>query len=188
MAANHQCVSTCFISAFRVIFLKKPVDSTWDAIAVLCWSHAELSSGIICASVPTLKPLVGKYFPALGSARQSSKGYRKYEYHSKHKEFNTSKSTELSTKDTGIYGLTDLEVGLTRPHPVKIETGGPRTTRHSPTACMPGSTHSVHSPFSQNSTEDILDDTRTRRPRRGGWLSSHEIRVERGWSLSSHKV
>lgn len=180
-------LSTCIISAFRLIFLKKPIDFTWDAISALCWSHSELSSGMICATIPTVKPLLGKYIPALGTSRQTTKGYRKYDYGSKGKDFASPKSVELSTRDTGIYGLTDLEIGLDRPQPVKIDTQNKRMSRHSPKASLPVSVHSLSSPTSETSVEDATSESKITRPRPSGRQLSQEIRVQKEWILSSHK-
>jgi hypothetical protein len=136
-----------------VIFLKRPVDFTYDAIAVLCWSHSELSSGIICAAIPTLKPLLGKYIPALGSARRSIRGYRKYEDGSKTKDSTLPTRTDVSLKDGGIYGLSDLETGLNRPHPARLNTIAVTVSKTSPKVNLPVSIRSL-------STPSVEDDIR----------------------------
>lgn len=155
-AKNINSYSTCFISAFRVIFLQRPVDFTYDAIKVLCWSHSELSSGIICATIPTLKPLLGKYIPALGTTRKSTKGYQKYDHSSRGKDFASPRSTDFSTKDTGIYGLADLEGGLERPQPVKLDMAVTTTRKHSPKASLPISVRSISTPSSDENMRDEL--------------------------------
>ncbi|KAK7994696.1 hypothetical protein PG990_013469 [Apiospora arundinis] len=58
---------TTAISLLRLKFLKVSPDITWDiADSNLC-SLAEISSGITCACLPTLKPLAAQLFPKLFS-------------------------------------------------------------------------------------------------------------------------
>ncbi|POS72992.1 hypothetical protein DHEL01_v208616 [Diaporthe helianthi] len=54
---------TCAISLIRLGYLKQGPDFTWDNIPSSGWSVSELSSGIICACLPTLRPLVAKVKP-----------------------------------------------------------------------------------------------------------------------------
>ncbi|KAI1499843.1 hypothetical protein F5X99DRAFT_388409 [Biscogniauxia marginata] len=45
-----------------------PEDYTWDIVEQFHWSYLEVDLGIVCASVPALKPLVSKYVgPFFGS-------------------------------------------------------------------------------------------------------------------------
>lgn len=72
--------SVCFISVYRMLTLRKAVDSTdpsWENIGTAIWSIIELDTAIICASLPTLRPLVAKWMPHSGfsSARDNSKTY-----------------------------------------------------------------------------------------------------------------
>ncbi|KAK4231149.1 hypothetical protein QBC38DRAFT_495898 [Podospora fimiseda] len=59
---------TCAISVIRIQFLKLSEDTTWDNVASSCWSVGELCSGITCACLPTLRPLVARVFPSLQSS------------------------------------------------------------------------------------------------------------------------
>ncbi|KAK7959026.1 uncharacterized protein PG986_003880 [Apiospora aurea] len=62
---------TTLISLLRLQYLKVSPDITWDiADSNLC-SLAEISSGIICACLPTLKPLAAQCFPKLFSTLRS---------------------------------------------------------------------------------------------------------------------
>jgi hypothetical protein len=75
--------STCLISSLRMFALKKTADMTYDAASLLCWSIAEVASGVTCACIPTLRPLASRYlssaFGTSGSGnRQSSRGYEHY--------------------------------------------------------------------------------------------------------------
>ncbi|KAK8045752.1 hypothetical protein PG996_013816 [Apiospora saccharicola] len=62
---------TTAISLLRLQYLKVSPDITWDiADSNLC-SLAEISSGILCACLPTLKPLAAQLFPKLFSTLRS---------------------------------------------------------------------------------------------------------------------
>ncbi|KAI3399786.1 hypothetical protein diail_5582 [Diaporthe ilicicola] len=54
---------TCAISLIRLNYLKQGPDFTWDNVPSSGWSVAELCSGIICACLPTLRPLMSKIKP-----------------------------------------------------------------------------------------------------------------------------
>ena len=66
--------STVAISIIRLSFLKVDDDYTWQGVAAACWSITEICSGLICACLPTLRPLVGRYFPSLASRPNRSHG------------------------------------------------------------------------------------------------------------------
>lgn len=71
--------STCAISVIRVKFLKQGGDQTYENIEGSSWSITELCSGVICACLPTLRPLVSKCVPTLSRRlHKSSGGYRIY--------------------------------------------------------------------------------------------------------------
>lgn len=55
--------STCAISLIRLNYLKQGPDFTWDNVPTSGWSVSELCSGIICACLPTLRPLMSKIKP-----------------------------------------------------------------------------------------------------------------------------
>ena len=49
------------------------MDPTWDGSATTYWSSVELNIGILCACLPTMRPLFKKYAPGLfGSSREES--------------------------------------------------------------------------------------------------------------------
>ncbi|KAJ5524625.1 hypothetical protein N7494_011275 [Penicillium frequentans] len=70
----------CVTSIVRLVSLKTISDSTdptWDNVGAASWSAIECNTGIICACLPTLKPLISKLAPGLlstlnGSRRQKS--------------------------------------------------------------------------------------------------------------------
>lgn len=59
--------STVCISLVRIRFLKQYDDFTWENVESSGWSMGELASGLTCACLPTLRPLVGRYAPWLSS-------------------------------------------------------------------------------------------------------------------------
>ncbi|KAK8036124.1 hypothetical protein PG993_008738 [Apiospora rasikravindrae] len=62
---------TTLISLLRLQYLKVSPDITWDIADSNFCSLAEISSGIICACLPTLKPLAAQCFPKLFSTLRS---------------------------------------------------------------------------------------------------------------------
>jgi hypothetical protein len=72
--------STCIISIVRIFTLRVAAvteDPTWDNTEAACWSLIELNCGILCASLPTLRPLLGKIVPGLASTRRANE-YQMY--------------------------------------------------------------------------------------------------------------
>lgn len=61
--------STCTISIVRIKFLNLGTDYTYANVAPAAWSLSELCAGIICACLPTMRPL---FFRAATSRRKSS--------------------------------------------------------------------------------------------------------------------
>ncbi|KAH8846547.1 hypothetical protein MCOR27_002143 [Pyricularia oryzae] len=55
------------ISILRLTFLDDSPDITWSNAISSSWSTAEISIGLMCASLPSLRPLVGKVLPRLAS-------------------------------------------------------------------------------------------------------------------------
>ncbi|KAF2116650.1 hypothetical protein BDV96DRAFT_645067 [Lophiotrema nucula] len=73
--------STCIISLIRLSTLHKGINTTdpfWDNAPAAYWSVVELNCGILCACLPTLRPLISKFVPKLlttrGSTAKSSTG------------------------------------------------------------------------------------------------------------------
>jgi hypothetical protein len=60
--------SGCLISVLRFYSLYVIADSpdvTWDNVGAATWSSGELNVAIICACLPTLKPIVGRLYSRL---------------------------------------------------------------------------------------------------------------------------
>lgn len=53
--------SICRLHALYI--LRNSKDVTWDSPATATWSAMELNTGIICASLPTLRAFFTKYWP-----------------------------------------------------------------------------------------------------------------------------
>ena len=97
----HTPHSTCAISVIRVKFLKQGGDQTYENIEGSSWSITELCSGVICACLPTLRPLVSKCAPALSRRlHKSSRGYQIYSDTALSQVENHTKLTRSSSSGT----------------------------------------------------------------------------------------
>ncbi len=67
MLTETPCLSSaCVISVVRLYSLKiaaQTTDPTWAYVDAANWSITELNISILCASLPTLRPLVMRLFP-----------------------------------------------------------------------------------------------------------------------------
>ncbi|CAI4213997.1 unnamed protein product [Parascedosporium putredinis] len=54
---------TVCISLVRIRFLRQYEDFTWENVESSGWSMGELASGLTCACLPTLRPLIARYAP-----------------------------------------------------------------------------------------------------------------------------
>ncbi|CAP98684.1 Pc22g13960 [Penicillium rubens Wisconsin 54-1255] len=71
--------SVCVTSVIRLVSLKKIAESsdpTYDNVGAASWSAIECNTGIICACLPTLKPLVARIFPGMVSTFNASRPTR----------------------------------------------------------------------------------------------------------------
>lgn len=58
---------TCAISVIRVKYLKQGGDFSYENVEGSAWSVAEICSGVTCACLPTLRPLVSRWIPSLSN-------------------------------------------------------------------------------------------------------------------------
>ncbi|KAI2602817.1 hypothetical protein GGR54DRAFT_622630 [Hypoxylon sp. NC1633] len=58
---------TCAISVIRIKFLKQEGDVSYENVEASIWSITELCSGVTCACLPTLRPLVSRWIPSLSN-------------------------------------------------------------------------------------------------------------------------
>ncbi|KAF4630698.1 hypothetical protein G7Y89_g7435 [Cudoniella acicularis] len=93
----------CATSIFRLRVLQKSTysrDTTWDFGDASIWSAIELNTGITCACLTTLKPLVAQFFPRLMASFDSHDQSNVYPSMSRHRSGN-SQSTIGRTRLTG---------------------------------------------------------------------------------------
>jgi hypothetical protein len=68
----------CIVSILRLralyIAAYTTKDLTWDNAEAAIWTIIEVSTGIICACLPTIKPLVSRFFPRLLSTNRIRRG------------------------------------------------------------------------------------------------------------------
>jgi hypothetical protein len=71
--------SVCAVAIQRTIILPELLNSpdyTWDVVPQMVWGFLEVSTGVVCAALPALKPLFTRYLPQFLSSRshESSRG------------------------------------------------------------------------------------------------------------------
>ncbi|KAK0624600.1 hypothetical protein B0T17DRAFT_245961 [Bombardia bombarda] len=90
---------TCAISIIRVQYLHLSDDVTWDNVASSCWSVGEICSGITCACLPTLRPLLSKCVPSMRSPSGNGSSGRGYHQKSSGRD-GTSERSRAKTTDS----------------------------------------------------------------------------------------
>ncbi|KAF4807117.1 Satratoxin biosynthesis SC1 cluster protein 4 [Colletotrichum siamense] len=68
-------VFVCGVATKRTVHLPKLLaspDYTWEAVEAFIWGYLELNAGMICASVPALKPFFMRYLPSFITSRLGS--------------------------------------------------------------------------------------------------------------------
>jgi hypothetical protein len=195
------------VAVFRVVFVNPSPDFAYDSISVINWSIAEVTAGLVCGVLPTLKPLVIKWLPSMRHlVGSSARGYQRYDYTPKQKE--SDPSSALSGRDTGIYGLSDFNIDLERPHPVKLSASELRISKHFPKVGLPtplrrlsDSGDDQWSPMSkaegsedgicsrQRDVENPFSTTHAASPQPEVHVRvTKEIHVRREWSVDSNMV
>ncbi|KAF5640054.1 uncharacterized protein FTJAE_4601 [Fusarium tjaetaba] len=113
-------IFTCLISLVRIKFLNIGTDITWHNVESASWSVSELCCGIICACVPTLRPLLS------GHDRGSSHNQSSYSRHENSRtgatarQTGTSRSHEMHDLPRTLHSSemrTDVDQKRSRPHP-----------------------------------------------------------------------
>lgn len=115
--------STCIVSIVRLQSLPAAaaaVDSTWDNTEAALWSIIELTVAIIAACLPTLGPLVSRFFPKFmnltSSARNNGGSYG-------NSRSGGGRGTGLRSRTLGEGGLTPAELADRRNHDKKNGAG-----------------------------------------------------------------
>ncbi|KAL2194340.1 hypothetical protein P885DRAFT_43209 [Corynascus similis CBS 632.67] len=65
---------TVVISIVRIRYLRLFEDFPWENVASSLWSVGELTSALTCACLPTLRPLVVRFFPVAFASQPSGPG------------------------------------------------------------------------------------------------------------------
>jgi hypothetical protein len=119
-------LSTVIISVVRIRYLKLFEDFSWENSPSSMWSVGELTSAITCCCLPTLRPLVSRYFPNLiggTTNRTAGAGYGTY-----------GKSGLSGGKGATLASRTDTEMGGKRGIPLSgndsIERDFPSPSHH----------------------------------------------------------
>jgi hypothetical protein len=111
-------------------------DPPWDNVGAAMWSAIELNVAIICASLPTLRPLAAKFIPGLSS--QGSRGNASYErYGSQYASGSRSRNRKVRSMtgtskgaprsiSTEELALNDLDSALQQhaPRSIYVRSGG----------------------------------------------------------------
>ncbi|KUI70914.1 hypothetical protein VM1G_06376 [Cytospora mali] len=130
---------TCIISLVRLIELAQAVnnetDLTWDSIRTSIWTVAEPCLGIVCASLPTLQPLMNRVKDSterlttmarsLLSTRGTASNTSQTSWHkrSEYEQFPESRDQHMD----GIkvtYGIETVSIGKTQGAPNETDIGG----------------------------------------------------------------
>ncbi|KAF2749001.1 hypothetical protein M011DRAFT_475753 [Sporormia fimetaria CBS 119925] len=101
---------TCFISLIRLTTLHKSIHTTdpfWDNAPTAYWSVVELNCGILCACLPTLRPLVQRILPRLVGTDRKGRSVRDEEVRIVRRRV----SSALGEKEGGIERDMESEKG-----------------------------------------------------------------------------
>jgi len=58
-------VITSILRLHSLYVVSRATDITWYNVGAATWSAVEVNVGIICACLPTLRPLIGRIFPSI---------------------------------------------------------------------------------------------------------------------------
>ncbi|CAI7627029.1 unnamed protein product [Penicillium glandicola] len=101
----------CITSIIRLVSLKQISDSTdptYDNVGAASWSAVECNTGIICACLPTLKPLIARIFPGMISTFNASRPTRG-DTTQRNSDWNGDQSTLGAPAEEHEYGAGDPE-------------------------------------------------------------------------------
>lgn len=92
-------ISTCTISIIRIDFLNIGSDFTYTNVGPAGWSLGEICAGIICACLPTLRPLLFRVVPAPRSLPRM-----KFSRYIKHSDGKNRLTSRVSAEDRDGFG------------------------------------------------------------------------------------
>ena len=106
--------SVCAVAIKRTLLLKPlmtSTDYTWAAVEQFQWCFVEVNAGILCATVPALKPFFARYLPGLINSKlrsndrsKNKEGYNNSGYNTIEKD-----SHQRSRTKKDLYELTVLD-------------------------------------------------------------------------------
>ncbi|KAK0719245.1 hypothetical protein B0H67DRAFT_486181 [Lasiosphaeris hirsuta] len=108
---------TCAISIVRLFTLHGAInttDPTWDNVPSAYWSIVEINCGILCASLPPLRPLLRRLnISGLSglSGGHASEGYRHQDGNAKRSLSKSSEAAAGLAGKGGVYPLTNVTTG-----------------------------------------------------------------------------
>lgn len=100
--------SICIVSILRLhslYFASITTDPAYDNISVANWSSIELNTAIFCACLPTLRPLIKRFFPSLMSS-----GHGRTSYYQPNSGINTYRNGNKSFVASGVNRPTKRKV------------------------------------------------------------------------------
>lgn len=161
----------CIAGVFRMIYLQRyftNIDLLWDAALTTSMGIVEVNIGIVCGSLPCIKPLLTKLLPTLFGSTERTKW------------------TTPSGKAAGpLYQFNDLSGH----HASKGEaTSVSRVDQFEVMANYSGSdgasTHSLAEPVSDHNTREHLasDGRNPSTLPKNGIMVNHTVTVERSWA------
>ena len=65
LIVHHSGCITSILRLHSLYVVSKTTDITYDNVGAATWSSVELNVGILCACLPTLRPILNKFFPRL---------------------------------------------------------------------------------------------------------------------------
>ncbi|KAI1407041.1 hypothetical protein F5Y13DRAFT_142190 [Hypoxylon sp. FL1857] len=203
---------TCAISVVRVKFLNQGGDFSYENVEGSSWSITELCSGVTCACLPTLRPLVSKWVPSLSNRlHKPVRGYRRQsafsgataQRASRHLrgDSDASHMLDIRSKDELFYcvGIEERSSGSADGSDEASEFRRDRgsllsrgTNSPTPPACAHIAVHGPHRPtayynwMKSSVTTQIGTGSTSERPESNPSLSATAIQVQR--EVVMHKV
>ncbi|KAL1969320.1 hypothetical protein VTN77DRAFT_9512 [Rasamsonia byssochlamydoides] len=92
---------TTIIRLKFLLVISESSDPTYDNVGAAMWSAIECNVAIICASLPTIKPLISKIFPRIFSSASYSRSY------GRNRGVSRSRTMGLSTVNATVVGPGD---------------------------------------------------------------------------------
>jgi hypothetical protein len=67
----HSGCITSILRLHSLYIVSRSTDITWDNVGAATWSSVELNVGIVCACLPSLRPIIGLIWPRFNRSTQS---------------------------------------------------------------------------------------------------------------------